>query len=271
MLLKKHLKVPVTRAYKETRPSFSLPEKKSFDLADRIVLNHIENYNEFKKKYKMLKWKKKEVLVGLDEDWRSETTQSQIEFNTKLSNRDNKVNVVILTGVARSDESDKRSGTRQFYIPLIKELIFYGYVVHLHAFKIEADINGLNQYALIQKNNPEHFFIKPSLDLKGDPGNSYSILSSYDFGVLHNFRVDSDVSRFDKINIPNRLYEYLLAGVVPIVKRGETIVVEDLFNHYRCGFIYDSLKDLEKASRQEFKNYTPTFKQYIAGVFIFDK
>ena len=267
ILLREFIKIKIHRGYKETRPAKTYAEMYSLECADVLVFNHQINHVYFKEKYPVLDWNSKQVLLNLDDDWRSQEAIKSYKKGIKLSTENNKINVVILTGVARSDESNQRSGTRQFYIPLIKSLIACDYVVHLHALKYQNDLNNVNQYEILQKEYPNHFFIHKALDFTNNYKESYSTLSKYDFGILHNFRESSSVTKFDRINIPHRLYEYQIAEVIPIVKTGETTVVQALFEEKKCGLVYKDLSDLKNINHKGFEFYKPSHKQFLSSVF----
>jgi hypothetical protein len=79
---------------------------------------------------------------------------------------------------------------------------------------------------------------------------------------LHNFESDQKVSYFDKFNIPNRFYEYQISGVLPIVKKGDSFVVEEIILNNNCGIVYEELGELSNCDVTEYKMYNPTFKDY---------
>jgi O-antigen/teichoic acid export membrane protein len=101
ILIKPFLKNTIIRGYKETRPDYSYPEKNTFKICKTIVLNHEANLDSFKKKYPTIKWSEKKILTGLDEDWRSIKTIQEINYTSKLSQKNKQPNIVILTGDAR--------------------------------------------------------------------------------------------------------------------------------------------------------------------------
>jgi hypothetical protein len=269
IILKKFIKVEIHRGYKETRPAFSYAEMYSLECSDVIAFNHKINYEYFKNKYPNINWNNKKFILNVDDDWRSQIAIDSYAPRIKFSQENKKINIVILTGVARSDESNQRSGTRQFYIPMIKKLITYDYIVHLHALKFQDDINGVNQYELLKNEFPNNFFIHGALDFTNNYKDSYGILSKYDFGILHNFKEETSVSQFDKINIPHRLYEYQIAEVVPIVKIGETTVTQDIFEKKNCGVVYKDLSELKSIDCTKINFFKPSHKKYISTVFGF--
>lgn len=255
----------IVRAFKETRPGYNFDEKYSIKVADKVVLNNLENKEFLLKKYDNGLFDEKEVIFGIDEDYRKYSVVQKIYNEKKMSSIDEKKHVVILAGRVFSDISDMRSGSRLFYISMIEEFIKKGFIVHLDTLKIFSDSKGINQYDLLLKRYPDQFIIENPSDFKNDKENAYSNLSKYDYGILHNFISGTSVSEFDKVNIPNRFYEYQIANVIPIVKRGTTISVEKMMLEKKCGVVYGDLEELKEDHEIEF--YKPTFKEYISTIY----
>lgn len=247
LLFKPYLKknVRITRAYKESRPGYRYLEEESFKQSGRIILNEKENIEFFKEKYGDSIFRGKEIITQLDEDALGEKFIKGIEYAPKLSERDGKKHVVILASKVFSDFSDPRSGSRLFYIPLIKSFIESGVVVHLHTLLIVPDKDGVNQYERLCKEYPGYFIIESPLAFDGDRWKEgYYTLSRYDYGILHNFIDNTSNSEFDKYNIPHRYFEYQLAHVTPILLKGKTIVMERVMKDKSSGIIYCSPKEL---------------------------
>ena len=122
--------------------------------------------------------------------------------------------------------------------------------------------SGLNLYSELEKKSNGLFKIKGLLDFKNQPLESYAILSRYDFGILHNFEENQKVSYFDKFNIPNRFYEYQISGVLPIVKKNDSFVVEEIIEKNNCWVVYVKLIDLLQCKTSKYKAYNPTFEDY---------
>jgi hypothetical protein len=255
----------VTRAYKEMRPGFNYDEIYSIKISDRIVLNDIENRNFLENKYGKDLFKGKEILTGVDEDYRRTTSILNVVHMKKLSDEDGKIHAVILSGRVFSDSRNMRSGSRLYYIPIIKELINCGIIVHLDALKIIPDVNGINQYEKLANEYPGRFIVESPTNFSLNPIKAYSVLSKYDYGILHNFIEGSNESSFDKVNIPNRFYEYQIAHVVPVIKEGQTVVLEKMFKEKNCGVIYQNVEDLMKKQCVSF--FKPTFKDYIGQLY----
>ncbi len=248
-LLKPYLRkgVRITRAYKETRPEFKYLERKAFEYSDRIVLNANENYDFFVKKYGKALFDNKEIICGLDEDAIGKKYISGMVYLDKLSKIDGKYHVVILAGRVFSDNTDLRSGSRLYYIPMIKECIKAGLIVHLHTMHIYNDKLGINQYEVLKEQYPDTFFIEPALDFTGENWkNAYSTLTRYDYGIMHNFIEGTPNTEFDKYNIPHRYYEYQLAHVAPLLLNNKTIVMQRILKEQQTGVIYSDFKELLK-------------------------
>lgn len=257
----------LTRSYKETRPEYDAFEEKAFRLSDRIVLNADECIDFFKMKYGQKLFYAKEMLTNLDEDWLSEAQINGVEIREKLSAVDKRLHAVILAGRVMSDQTDARSGSRLFYLPMIQAMIDAGIVVHLHTLRVIPDSNGVDRYALLEKDNPDFFHIESPLNMEGEEiYNALSILSQYDLGILHNYIEGTSNTAFDQYNIAHRYYEYQAAKVIPILEEGKTIVMERMMREGNSGILYRSFSDIAN-STGDITFHCPSFKQYIESLF----
>lgn len=257
----------ITRAYKESRPGKSYYERQAFELADRVVLNHPLCQAFFERDYGGSLFADKEVVFGLDEDFVSSRMVRGVKHFPKLSDADGKRHVVILAGRVFSDTTNRRSGSRLCYLNLISSLIGAGLVVHLHTLRRFPDINGVDQYELLAKERPEEFHIEEPLDFSGEGREeAFARLSRYDYGVMHNYVDGTSNTEFDKYNIPHRYYEYQVAGVVPILEKGRTYVLEDFLTETKSGLVYSSPEDLLDW-HGEVECYAPTFGSYIERLY----
>lgn len=256
----------ITRAYKETRPEFDAFETGAFRCSDRVVLNAPECIEFFQNKWGDDVFNGKKIITGFDEDWLSQDEISLIVKKKKLSELDGRLHAVILAGRVMSDRSDKRSGARLCYIPLIRELLESGMAVHLHTLRIINDVHGVNQYELLKAEYPDAFYIENPLRMEGeDIVESLSLLSRYDLGIMHNYVSNTSNTAFDRYNIPHRYYEYEAAGVAPILQRGETLVMERVLKENQSGIVYSQLDEIKAVPECSFQ--TPTFKQYIKALY----
>lgn len=253
-----------TRAQKETRLHYSYFEESAFMNANRIVLNAPLNLHLFEKKYGKGFLAGKEILYDLDEDVRTRHLKDIIQYDEKLSNNDGKVHAVILAGRVLSDPNDPRSGGRLYYVNMIQDLLKVGIIVHLHTANIITH-NGENPYERLETEN-DNFYIEEKLDFSGAPQDAYRILSRYDIGVCHAHLPNSEVTEFDKVNIPHRYYEYHLAHVVPFDLKGGNYLLENKAreNHAK---IYDDYNSITMESIYEIEWDLPTFSEYICKLY----
>lgn len=268
VLIKPYLKKDaiITRVYKESRPEWKYMERKAFLLSDRIVLNEVENVSFFERKYGQSIFSGKKISTGLDEDAIGEEYVKRIKYAEKLSTADNRRHMVILCGRAFSDTSDRRSGSRLFYVAMIKEFLEAGFVVHLHTLKIFPDMNGVNQYEVLREKYKDLFFIESPLSFDDAHfEESYMVLSRYDYGVLHNFVEGTPNTEFDKYNIPHRYYEYELAHVAPILLKGKTIVMQRIMEEEKTGIVYSKPSDISLTDKCNYK--TSVFSDYIKSIY----
>jgi len=231
------------RSYKETRFHKYWPESEMIKNADAIIFPN-EGYIEFFKK--LYNFRVNSYVIA-DLDWRySKTIEwvNSLKVN-KISMNDNYPHVCILTGRALSDPSEERSGERYYFLPIISELIKRNIYVHMHALRLVPskgqDIDEYTKLSRISKN----FIIEKPLRLYAG-SEDYKILKRYDAGILH-----PDVSKdnyalyeFQKINIPNRIYEYQIADVVPLQNNGSSEYTKMLVEKTGYGIIYENFDDL---------------------------
>lgn len=251
--LKKYMKLPIYRSYKETRFRYLESEKNMLKKSDKLILPH-ELYIKFFSELYDLDIKDKTVFADLD--WRYSKTISWVKNLEvkKLSYYDNTPHVCILTGVAIWDPSEKRSGNRYYFIDTINDLIKIGAVVHLHTFKIVKN----RESNLIDKNNPYtdltksgKLFIEKPLNLYAG-SEDYYLLKRYDAGIMHPKIYDElkesnyPLYKFQQINIPNRFYEYQMADVVPIVEENSSYFIENLIKKINFGIVYSDLEKLKE-------------------------
>ena len=266
-LIRPYLKkgVRITRAYKETRNTYDYLEYKSFIVSDRIVLNDIGNKLFFEQKFKKKGlFDNKIIVFDVDEDWRESSLPNKISFKSKKSLQDGKRHAVILAGRVLSNPDDKRSGSRLYYVDLIKELLKAGVVVHLQAKRI-VPYNGYNPYLELQKESKD-FFIENTIDFSKNELLSYSILSEYDFGILHAHCTKQSSYLFDRVNIPHRYYAYHLAHVVPIDKRGENIIIDKKASQNHA-IVYENIDEIVSANLANIVWDMPSLRQYFETLY----
>lgn len=270
-LCKNAIRQPVVRAYKETRPEYNYLEYTAMKSADKIVLFDVELKKFLEKKYGNDFFSGKKVMVGYDENALPSCILNGIHYQDKLSASDGKVHLVILSFRVDSSPNRSRDQARYYYIDVIKEMMAAGVVVHLHCAQYNDD-NGINRYKELQDENPGMFYMEKALAMKHSSTteewiDSCEILSRYDAGLLHNIMDESSVSEFDRINIPHRFFAYEAAHVAPILKRGENVVLGRMFEEKRCGFTYDTFKELPEILDADIEYYTPSYKDYLKAIF----
>lgn len=249
-----------TRAQKETRLSYSYYEYYAFKHASRIILNDPLNLALFENKYGKKVFDKKELIFDLDEDVRSKKIIDNIEYESKYSDVDGKIHAVILAGRVLSDPNDSRSGGRLYYLDLISRLLKSDIIVHLYTGNI-VTLNGKNPY-LDMAEKEQNFHIEGSLDFVDNTLNAYKMLSRYDIGVCHAHVKDTEVTEFDRVNIPHRYYEYHLAHVVPFDFYGGNLLLEKKAKENKA-LIINECSDITLDKLKKIEWDTPSFDNYI--------
>jgi len=253
---------------KETRYNSSVFELEALKNAQLLIVPHEQYIDFFKKKYS-IDISGKSIFADID--WRSKSAHEILKDSKveKLSHKDGKVHVVILSGRVVWDKNESRSQGRYYYVPIIKELIQEDFVVHLHTRALLESVDNPvyyepNPYSQMLSEYPNNFIIEKPLDLN-DIGN-YKILMKYDLGLLNSGIGGKDeFEEFEKINIPNRFYEYLFANVVPISPKGILKYMEYKFNNEVIFF--ENAKELRSLcsninpNNYEFNKYFDDFIQ----------
>lgn len=241
-------KVAFIRSYKETRFKRKWIEKYMLKNSDVLIFPHAGYLDFF---HRLYSFHLKDVYTA-DIDWRySKLIDFVKKMNfRKLSSMDGKPHVCLLTGRALSDPSERRSGFRYYFVPIVKELVRRGIYVHMHALKIVPSRKYGNVYEELARKT-ELFKIEKPLDLTVY-SDGYQILKQYDAGILHSSVPSSmiDLYEFQKINIPNRLYEYQIADVVPITPKQALPAVEKIIEQTDFGIIYNDYDDLVDKLRE---------------------
>lgn len=233
----------MVRSYKETRFSKKWEEVYTLKNADRLIFPNREYQRFFEDLYGI-------KVTGFDVadlDWRYSRTAQwvrslQVE---KLSKQDAVPHVCILTGRALCDPSEQRSGFRYYFVPIIEELVKRGIHVHLHALKIvESDSEVRNAYEEISERTGLLSIEGPLRLAGGSP--DYEILKRYDAGILHPPVPDEkeELKRFQEINVPNRIFEYQMADVLPLSEKNSTPAVENIISETRFGIVFESYDEL---------------------------
>ncbi len=219
----------VIRGYKESRPGFDSVEYASLSNSEKIIVTSKKAQDFFMKKYK--DFSESKFIIGLDEDWRSKRAAkicSSLNVK-KLSNIDGSPHFVILAGTIHSDMTNHRNGARLYYLPMIEKILAKGWHVHIHVMRILPDSRGVNVYKGLMLAYPDLLHFEESLNFEKDDLNSYGKLAEYDFGIMHNWIEGHPTTEFDKTNIAHRFYEYLYAGVYPVVESFQSEIINEAF------------------------------------------
>lgn len=271
ILAKPAIRIPVTRAYKESRPEYNFLEYHSMRSFNRFVFYHEELVHFLKKKYGEHFFDGKDIKCGLDENALPRCILNNIDYQPKLSASDGKVHLALLTFRIDSAPNRARDQGRYYYLDMIQQLLDAGVVVHLHCAQFN-NYKGVNRYQELAEKKKGQFIIEDALDMKHNTScegwvKSCEVLSRYDAGILHNIQNESSVSEFDRINVPHRFFAYEAAHVTPVIERGNNVVLEKIFAKKKCGFVYDSFQDLPKLLTTEIKYFTPSYEDYLKEVF----
>jgi hypothetical protein len=235
-------KKPFVRSYKETRFAKKWDEEYMLMHSDSLIFPNEKYVSFFEKLYS---FKPKNIYIA-DLDWRYSRLIRFVKNLSvqKLSKIDGKPHVCLMTGRALCDTSEERSGFRYYFVPIINELVKRGIYVHLHTLKIVPSKKYGNVYEDIAKQTGLLKIEKP-LDLSVY-SNGYNILKRYDAGILHSPIPESVIPlyEFQQLNIPNRLYEYQIADVVPLLQKETLPAVEQIINETNFGITYNDYDDL---------------------------
>jgi hypothetical protein len=246
--LRVHLpKISIIHSYQEHRCKFRLDEKMAIKSATKLILPSKRNKESFEKIYNL---NLSENVVYGNEDWRSKDLIEYVHEKhvIKKSELDKEPHVIILTRFATyTSETDLRRGSRINYLNLIETLVKLKIHVHLNCLKIVKTIGDQanepnNPYFQLEKKYPTYFHIDKPINLKTTDG--YLELKSYDAGILHNVVEGEKINLFSNMNVPNRLFEYLLSDVESIMLKGHMDDVEEFLRSLEFGVVENNYKDV---------------------------
>ena len=112
----------------------------------------------------------------------------------------------------------------------------------------------------IAEEYPNYVFIEKPMNL--NINEDYLALSKFDFGIIHNYKEGEETNNFSKMNIPNRLFEYMAANVKPIIIRNTLIEVEDIILKENYGIIADTYKDAANQMHEKINENSTTKAKY---------
>jgi hypothetical protein len=283
----KKCNLTIVRSYKETNGIFMLDELKSLKASKGLIFPNFSTYNHFKLLYKQIDFNSKKIIFA-DEDYRYSGLISTIRnydlVNQKYSKKNSEPHIVILTGRATFGEKDSFTNNRYNYLNLIHEFIKNKVHMHLHyGFIFDSQkskiINHDNNpyFELAAKNRYFHLEKKLNLETSID---DYLVLNKYDAGILHNYDPKDQISIFSNFNIPNRLFEYQIANVKPIIikdtmKDVENILIESNFGIIGSSYIdvskqlyenVDKIDLIEERFLYSYKKFTDAFFQVLKSI-----
>jgi hypothetical protein len=250
-------KIKITHSYIEHRCKYRIDEYLALTLSDKLIIPSIASINWLSKIYNIDLADK--ALIG-NEDWRSKSDKDFI-LNAnieKLSSKDNRPHVVILTRIAEFDNSGNvRRGSRINYVSIIETLAKENICIHLKAMSIRDTSEGKSYikdspYHNLAKLYPDNVYIESPLDMNINSG--YLELAKFDFGIIHNYVEGELINDFSKINIPNRVFEYFTAQVEPIVIHNTLVEVESIILQEGYGIIADSYQEAARKMHERIKN-----------------
>jgi hypothetical protein len=243
------LNVPCIFAYQEHRCCYRMDEAISFKYSNMLVFSSQRNIDFFSKTYGE-EIAKKSIVAN--EDWRPSCLINKVYDAKigKLSSADKVPRILILARfVTYGSKANKRRGSRVNYLEIIEELLTCGAIVHLNCLDIVECLDSKicisnNPYEKIKNKYPDRFFIDKPYDMEDLL--TYLDMKKFDAGVLHNYVNGEQVSKFSKMNTPNRFFEYLVAGVKPIVLKNTLLDVEEIINELEFGIVAESYSEAVK-------------------------
>lgn len=237
----------VVKNYKETRFTKNYFEKKSFELSNALIFPH-SYYRDFFERLYGSEIFSSNTLFYSDQDQRSRYHHQIVNSldTEKYSVKDGKIHIAIIVGQVAC-EACSRSGDRYVIFNSILDLIHNGFVVHLFVkdvIKSRAQPVSLSEsiYHELERKN-SNFIMSFEPMVLGS--RIYEDIVRCDFGYLHDDVDHKNLSlyEFQKINIPNRYYEYLVTGLIPISLKRSTFCYQNLLVE-EIGFVLKDLADL---------------------------
>ena len=97
----------------------------------------------------------------------------------------------------------------------------------------------------------------------------YLQFKDFDYGILHNYEENEVVNNFNKINIPNRIFEYICMGIKPILIKDTLSEAEKLIYDLEFGIVLENYSHLFEMHKEEdeltkVNNTYYTFENYIS-------
>lgn len=235
---------PVVLSYKETRFVEKDAERFAVQNADAVIFPHASYRDFFDRLYGVAP---RNMAVG-DVNWHLSDSIKSLEKRPerlrKSSFDDGVIKICVLTGRISDDVSSGRFGNRYSIEEHIRHLVTVGGRVYLHTGQRSG--GSIPNY-IRELTEGDSFVLGRELRLT--PGNGdYAVLLDYDYGFMHP-PVDPkliDLVEFQKVNIPNRYYEYVACGIKPLVVRGTLPIVEGWIAESGFGIVFSDYNDLRR-------------------------
>lgn len=191
----------------------------------------------------------KNIFIA-NEDWRDNSEYKQV-LRHKMDRVTSSTKIAdgptfcILTRFAEFGDVTKRRGDRINYVEFCRLAALRNLNINLNALAIVSNVGDDGQFGF---DNPYRLLqqagdleITKPYDFTSIDG--YLELSNNDYGILHN-PLSSKHDKFDDYNVPNRFFEYLLGGVVPIVFRHQNPELARYCEEKELGVVVDNIDEL---------------------------
>lgn len=229
----------INLSYQEHRSKFRFDEKLALKLSDRLIIPSTPSMEILEGIYNINLRFKTSIA---NEDWRSKCYQF---IGEKPKNKTPKI--LIISNFAEYGLPSERRGSRVNYIKVLDVFLNLGAEVSLYVNKICFSYGYPNEnkntpYHKLNDNNPNFELIQGPLSLNSK--DDYKLFYHFDYGFLHNYIEGESVNKFNSINIPNRLFEYLNMGIKPIILEGSLKEAEKILKAVEIYFPLKQYSDL---------------------------
>ena len=252
----------VCLSYQEHRGTYRLDEKLALELADKLVIPTLRSVKLLSELYSINAQSKVHIA---NEDWRSKVYQY-----TGLKVKNVIPKILIISNFAEYGAISSRRGSRVNFLRVVEIFLKLNIEVHLYVNKIcfsfgyPEDDKGTPYHNLENQYNNFKLIHGPlSLNSVAD----YEKFYEFDYGFLHNFVKDEEINKFNTINIPNRMFEYLNMGIKPIILEDTLIEAQELLRSINVYFSVSDYIELFEKHREEPEsfNFQPnklTFEEF---------
>ncbi len=281
----KKCNLEIIRSYKETNGIYMLDEYMALKVSKGLIFPNLSTFNHFSALYSQINFASKSIIFA-DEDYRYSGLISTVRDNDlisqKYSKKSKEPHIVILTGRATFGKNDSFTNNRYNYLKLIQDFVNMKVHVHLHyGFIFDSDKriiinNNENPYSELSVSN-SYFHMERKLDLEKNR-DDYLVLNKYDAGILHNYDPNDKISVFSNFNVPNRLFEYQIANVKPILIRNTMLEVEKILIESNFGVIGNSYEEIAEKLKSNLDcseliedRFIHSFRRFVESFFAVSK